>query len=66
MEVRKLALVLFFISLAACQKEKTVTDVFSSKVGTQNGIDCPAQSLIQNQFLVSYEDGRFEIIHADV
>ncbi len=68
MDVRKLALVLFcisFISLAACEKHKTVADVFSSKVGTQNGIDCPAQSIIPTQFLVSYEDGRFEIVHAE-
>jgi subtilisin family serine protease len=65
MDVRRFALVLFFIALAACQKQKTVPDVFNGKTSGQNGLDCPTESLIKNQFLVSYEDGRFEIIHSE-
>ncbi len=65
MEVRRIALVSLFILFSACQKQKTVAEVFSSKTGSQNGLDCPAESLIKSQFLVSYEDGRFEVIHSE-
>lgn len=66
MEVHRLVLVLSILSIAsvACEKRKTLDDVMSSKNTQTSGL-CPARNLIKNQFLVKYEDGRVELIHAE-
>lgn len=65
MEVRLILLVVLLSLSVACEKKKTTADVASYKTGGQNTGVCPAQNLVKNRFVVKYEDGRVEVIHAE-
>jgi len=64
MEVRKLALAVAFLILAACQQNKSVDSVANYKNGSQSQA-CPSSAMVKNRFLVKYEDGRVEVIQAE-
>lgn len=56
---------LFFFSLLfviACDQKKDVTD--EGGISSQK-LNCSAESFVKTRFIVTYEDGRVEIIHAE-
>ena len=55
------------IMTTACQK-KNENDVFANDANSQGGggsSECPTQELIKSEFMVTYEDGRFEKVKAE-
>jgi subtilisin family serine protease len=66
MDVQKSSsVVLLFAALAlatACSQTKTVDNVFPQSNSSQS-VNCSGEELNTKRFLVSYEDGRFEIVN---
>jgi subtilisin family serine protease len=63
MDVKKsvsLALLFFALVFTACAQTKTVGSVFPNS--SAQSVTCSGEQLITKRFLVTYEDGRFEII----
>lgn len=55
------------VMTTACQK-KNENDVFPNNADSQGGggsSECPTQELIKSEFMVTYEDGRFEKVKAE-
>jgi subtilisin family serine protease len=56
------SILLMAIFLTACAKEKTVGQVFPN---SSQAVDCSGNALNTKRFLVSYEDGRFEVVNSE-
>lgn len=64
MDGRRFTLLFFSVLfLVACENKKTVDDV--AMYSSTDYATCPGQSLNKTQFIVTYEDGRVEVVHAE-
>lgn len=61
--VPKIRFIFSFLLLTACAQNKTTDSVFTQqKIGS---ISCPTEAILQNQFVVRYEDGHLEVVKSE-